>query len=257
MLCNRPTAEVCEELREGGGQVVGVQSAGVGKNPSVAAAEELLLEADSGVSYTRDDAVGVNAYKGDDGWTPAPDFRQEAPSAGAQLVVGEFIRARGGAIDDVGDAELEVEQKRFFKRGEKTRSEPAAVQGGPKAVARAAEVAADGGGVEAGIDAREEHDEVFGCEIRYALVARSEDLAFAGFPGSDRCPVHMAASSVSSSVTESTVKKPALPGRALTVREVCALSDLDNISVRIADVAARLAVLGDRFRDEFRSSTFP
>src|ERR1700724_2096409 len=46
-------------------------------------------------------------------------------------------------------------------------------------------------------------------------------------------------------------------GRALTVCEVCALPDLDNISVRIADVAARLAVLGDRLRDELRSSTFP
>ena len=42
-----------------------------------------------------------------------------------------------------------------------------------------------------------------------------------------------------------------------TVLEVGALSDLDNISVRIADVAARLAVLGYRFRDEFGSSTFP
>jgi hypothetical protein len=47
------------------------------------------------------------------------------------------------------------------------------------------------------------------------------------------------------------------PGRASTVRQVGALSDFDNISVRIADVAARLAVLGDRLRDELRSSTFP
>jgi hypothetical protein len=47
------------------------------------------------------------------------------------------------------------------------------------------------------------------------------------------------------------------PGRASTVREVGALSDLDEKSVRIADVAARLAVLGDRLRDELRSSTFP
>src|ERR1022692_129691 len=47
------------------------------------------------------------------------------------------------------------------------------------------------------------------------------------------------------------------PGRALTVREVGALSDFDNITVRIADVAARLAVLGDRLGDELRSSTFP
>jgi hypothetical protein len=49
----------------------------------------------------------------------------------------------------------------------------------------------------------------------------------------------------------------AFPGLASTVLEVSALSDLDNISVRIADVAARLAVLGDRLRDELRSSTFP
>jgi hypothetical protein len=47
-------------------------------------------------------------------------------------------------------------------------------------------------------------------------------------------------------------------GRALAVREVqLALSDLDNITVRIADVAARLAVLVLRLRDELRASTFP
>jgi hypothetical protein len=46
-------------------------------------------------------------------------------------------------------------------------------------------------------------------------------------------------------------------GRWPAVREVGALSDLDNISVTVADVAARLAVLGDRLRDELRSSTFP
>src|ERR1700720_4787924 len=47
------------------------------------------------------------------------------------------------------------------------------------------------------------------------------------------------------------------PGRALTVRELGALSDFDDITVRIADVAAYLAVLGDRLRDELGSSTFP
>src|ERR1700733_735900 len=60
--------------------------------------------------------------------------------------------------------------------------------------------------------------------------------------------------------TETSTMKPPEPsrtGRASAVREVGALSDLDKISVRIADVAARLAVLGDRLRDELRSSTFP
>src|SRR6202162_3540924 len=48
-----------------------------------------------------------------------------------------------------------------------------------------------------------------------------------------------------------------LRGRASPVLKVGALSDLDNVSVRIADVAANLAVLGNRFREELGSSTFP
>src|SRR5579863_7643739 len=47
------------------------------------------------------------------------------------------------------------------------------------------------------------------------------------------------------------------PCRPLTVRDCSALSDLDNVSVRIADVATYLAVLRDRFRDELGPSTFP
>jgi len=53
------------------------------------------------------------------------------------------------------------------------------------------------------------------------------------------------------------VKSGFHPGRALTVREIGALSDLDNITVRIADVAANFAILGDRLGDELSSSTFP
>jgi len=39
--------------------------------------------------------------------------------------------------------------------------------------------------------------------------------------------------------------------------EVGALSHLDNVAVRIADVAANLIVLVLRLRDELDSSTFP
>ena len=53
------------------------------------------------------------------------------------------------------------------------------------------------------------------------------------------------------------VKPASHPGRALTVLEGGALSDLDDITVRIADVAARLAVLWYRFRDELSASTLP
>ena len=46
-------------------------------------------------------------------------------------------------------------------------------------------------------------------------------------------------------------------GRASSVFEVGALSDLDNVSVGVADVAANLAVLGDRRREELGTPTFP
>ena len=50
---------------------------------------------------------------------------------------------------------------------------------------------------------------------------------------------------------------PTSPTRALTVLEGRALSDFDNVAVGIADVAARLAVLGDRLRDELRTAALP
>jgi hypothetical protein len=49
VLFNGPEAEVSEELCEGGGLIVGVEAAGVGEDPGVAAAEGVLLEADAGI----------------------------------------------------------------------------------------------------------------------------------------------------------------------------------------------------------------
>src|SRR5580704_13342628 len=48
-----------------------------------------------------------------------------------------------------------------------------------------------------------------------------------------------------------------LAREALAVGEIGALSDFDNVSVRIADVAAYLAVLGDWLGEELGSSAFP
>src|SRR5580698_4027500 len=91
VLCNGPEAETSEELCEGGGLVVGVEAAGVGEDPGVAAAEGGLLEADAGVFDVGDDAVGADADEGDDRGAPAFDFGLEALAAGANFVVGEFI----------------------------------------------------------------------------------------------------------------------------------------------------------------------
>ncbi len=168
VLCGGPEAEISEEFCEGSGLVVSVKAAGVGEYPGVAAAEEVLLKADAGVFDAGDDAVGTDADEGDDGGAPAFDFGFEAFAAGAKFVVGEFIGAGGGAIDDIRNAEFVVEKEIAFKWGEESRREAAGVEGGPEAVAGPAEVAADGGGVEAGVDAGEEDDEVFGDEIRDA-----------------------------------------------------------------------------------------
>src|SRR5258707_9317755 len=156
VLCNGPEAEVSEELCEGGRLVVGVEAAGIGEDPGVAADEGGLLEADAGVFDAGDDAVGTDADEGDDGGAPAFDFRLEALAAGAKFVLGEFIGAGGSAFDDVGDAEFEVEKEGCFKGGEEARGEAAAVEGGPEAGAGASGGAAGGGGVGGGGGARGE-----------------------------------------------------------------------------------------------------
>ncbi len=183
MLCNGPEAEFSEELCEGGRLIMGVDAAGVGQDPGVAATEGVLLEADAGVFDAGDDAVGADADEGDDGGAPAFDFGFEAPAAGAKFVVGELIGAGGGAFDDVGDPEFEVEKEGPFKGRKEARGEAAVVEGGPEAIAGAAEVAADGGGVESGVDAGEEDDEVFGGQIGDAFVVCGEELGFGRFPG--------------------------------------------------------------------------
>jgi hypothetical protein len=193
VVCNDPEAEVSVELSEGGGQVVGVEATGVGEDPGVAAAETGFLEADVGVFNAGNDAVRADADEGDNRGTQTFDFGFESPAPGAKFVVGEFIGAGGGAFDEVGDPKFEVQKEGFFKGGEEPRGEAAAVEGGPEAIAGAAEVMTDGGGVEAGIDAGEEDDKVFCDEIRDELVVRGEKLGFGGFPGCGQCSIHRAA----------------------------------------------------------------
>src|SRR5579863_9172605 len=55
----------------------------------------------------------------------------------------------------------------------------------------------------------------------------------------------------------STTTTASYPPRALTVFDGGALPDLDNVTVRIAYVAAYLAVLGDRRCEELGSAAFP
>jgi hypothetical protein len=83
----------------------------------------VLLVVDAG-----DDAVRTDADEGDDGRAPTLDFGFESLAAGAKFVQGQFIGPGGHALDDVCDAEFEVEKEGILKRGAATRREAAIVE---------------------------------------------------------------------------------------------------------------------------------
>jgi hypothetical protein len=95
-----------------------------------------------------------------------------------------------------------------------------------------------------------------------ALMLARHRIDCGGFDAAIHClKPHLVRSTFEScpadAIEESGFKSASHPDRALTVRKVRTLSDLDNITVRIADVAANLAVFGYRLRDELGSSTAP
>ena len=173
---------------------MGVESAGIGQDPGVAAAEGIFLEADAGVFNAGNYPVRANAHERDNRGTPTFDFGFKPLASGAKFVLGEFIRTRSSALDHVGYPEFKIEKERSFKRGKEPRRKATAVERGPEAVTGPAEMAADSGRVQARIDASEKDDEVFGDKIRDELVMRGKDLSFGGLPGRGQCPFHMAAS---------------------------------------------------------------
>jgi len=186
VLGDGPESQIAEELGEGGRLVIGVQSARVGEHPGVASAEAVFLQADPRVFDTTHDPIRADTDEGDDRGSPASHFGFESPTAGAQFVVGQFIGPDRRAIDDIRDAVIEIEQEIAFKRRIEPRRKSAAVQGGPEPVAGPAKVPADGRSVKTGIDAREQNNEVFGKQIRNALVARGQKLRLGRFPGRGR-----------------------------------------------------------------------
>ena len=184
MLRQGPDAKLSEELREHSGLVMGVQAAGIREHPGVTAAEGLVLKADAGILVAGDNAIRPDANKGDDGGSPAFDFRLEALTAGSQFVARQLIGAGGCALDDVRDAELEVEKQCFFKRRKESWRKAAAVQGRPKAIAGPTKVMADGRGVKAGVDPAEQHAQPRRDYVGDGLVARREELLARGGGGS-------------------------------------------------------------------------
>jgi hypothetical protein len=100
-------------------------------------------------------------------------------------------------------------------------------------------------------------DEIF--ELHYMVRVAVPDRRRLVFrPRGSLSPLHLEFDSTTLlPVTHKRLDPHPIRGRALTVRKIRTLSDLDDITVRIADVAANLAVFGYRLRDELRSSTSP
>jgi len=70
--------------------------------------------------------------------------RRRPPVRSSSL--GVHRRGPASTLNEIGDAEFEVEKERTLQRERKGAREAAAVERGPKTVAGAAEVVADGGG---------------------------------------------------------------------------------------------------------------
>src|SRR5207249_5628643 len=109
------------------------------------------------------------------------DFAGENFGAFAELVGGELMGHGGGAGAHVGDAQIPFEQAVRLEGGDLGRREAAFVHGRPEAVAGAGEVVADGGGVEAGIDADEEDVEVGAEDVGNGFGVGVGELGFGGF----------------------------------------------------------------------------
>src|ERR1035438_110105 len=103
---------------------VRVQPAGVGQHPHAGAAEGLVLRSHTGAGAAKRRPVGGDADDRQPAGTQPPDLGGQLAAAFAQLVRAQLVRAGGGAGDDVGDAEPDVQQLLLLIGAEQPRREP-------------------------------------------------------------------------------------------------------------------------------------
>ena len=136
-----------------------VEAARVGQNPHPRAGRRRRLRAGDRAGVAERGPVGGDAGDGQDAGAVAVDESGQPVGAGLQFGGGELGGLRAGPGHQVGDAQAVAGQQVLLGRGQQARSEPGQVQGRPEPVARAGEMPAGRGGVQAGVDAAEEHPE--------------------------------------------------------------------------------------------------
>ena len=169
-----------KQLRELRGLVVGVQAARVREDPDPGRADRFILQSQFRFRSVERSPVGAHADDGQVARGVALHFAGEDLAAFDELRAGQLVGGGGGAGDDVGDADAEVQELALFGGGEEAGREAGAVEGGPEAVAGAAEVLLDGGGVEAGVDAAEEDAQVRGDDVGQRRVGGRGEVRFRG-----------------------------------------------------------------------------
>ncbi len=159
-LRTQGASQLREQLRELRWLVVRVQSARVREHPDLRGADRFILQTHRRFRSIECRAIGADADDGEEPRCVAFHFAREDPAAFDELFARQLVGGGGGAGDDVGDADAEVQELALLRGREEARREAGAMERGPEAVAGSSEMLLDGSGVEAGIDAAEEDVEV-------------------------------------------------------------------------------------------------
>jgi serine/threonine-protein kinase len=181
MLCR--FAQLPEQLRQVRGLVVRVQPARVRQHPHARSADRVRLEAERRFRARERDAVRRHAEHREHLRSVLAHLGVERLTALYHLAVGHFGGGRGRARHHVRDAVPEWQQFALLARIEQPRGEAGGEERGPKPVAGPPEVAPDGRGVQARIDAAEQHLQPVRDHIGKCGVLRGEQLRARGFRG--------------------------------------------------------------------------
>lgn len=87
---------------------MGVEPAGIGKNPEAACSNSLLLESDLRLGTVKSVPVETKPQKGDLPGPIAKNFKRKFFRAFPQFLVRQLVGSRGRAADNVRDAETRI-----------------------------------------------------------------------------------------------------------------------------------------------------
>jgi hypothetical protein len=165
-----------EYLRQIGQLVIGVEPAGIGQDPHHGVVQPLRLKAERRSRALEGKTVGADPDHCHRARSKAADLPEEPPLSGPQLIRRELGRGCRRARHQVGDPNAILEEKFLLPGLQEPAGKAAGVESGPEPIARPGEMMAGGGGVESGIDAREEDAKAGRDQVGHPEVDRRGEL---------------------------------------------------------------------------------